>query len=172
MTLTKKERQMFANQFRILAELNKDDEELKRAYIHRAEILLNGYTGLYHDAFDMMDEEMDETHCEETHNVVLLFRRIEEAVAGLSEEEGAQLDMERLRFEGFDMNSNEGHYAFLDFLVNDSGYYEHLQGRYLNSHSAATIIKYRSMLEVYGNIPDERKYVLGFEELLALQRHQ
>ena len=58
-TLTLVERQILANQFRILAEIEENGERHTIA----AEIIENGYTGQYHYAFNVDKEEVSFEIC-------------------------------------------------------------------------------------------------------------
>ena len=73
--LTQVERQILANQHLILAKLNedKDDYEYKSNLMKR-EILIKGLTGEYHEIFDVYSDEVSFDICQETSDILNMYR--------------------------------------------------------------------------------------------------
>ena len=146
--LTQVERQILANQHLILAKLNedKDDYEYKSNLMKR-EILIKGLTGEYHEIFDVYSDEVSFDICQETSDILNMYRRINNVIARLteSEKEELELDLEEIKFEGFDGNSDD-HYGYTNFIIENLDKWKELKDTYLNSHSSFSIKKYRKML--------------------------
>ena len=155
-TLTTAERIIIANQFQILAQ---QDESSAEDYNRNADILRNGYVGLYGHVFGDISEEQPEQVTEETHRILSMFRWIDNNLPALTDEERAQLDLSALKFKGFDGNHDD-HYHQTRFMVERLGLYDELNARDLNSHSQSTLPHYERMLAVYDtfvNKPDAFK---------------
>ncbi len=159
--LTLVERLILTNQFRILAHLEGDDY-----YSNKAEIAERGYEGLYDDLFSFMHESVSEDICNETFEILTMFRVITNSIARLTPEEKSDIELNKLEFKGFDAN-NDQHYGFMMFLHENENRYKELKGLPLNSHTEITISSYRSMLIVYKTI-DNRSGHLTFNQLKEL----
>lgn len=166
MKLTKIERLLISNQFRILSLL---DETNKDQHILNAEITEHGYEGFYDEIFEGIYDGISEEVCEETVEMLNMFRTINNYVDTLTDEQKKTLNLERIKFEGFDGN-NDQHYHFLRFLVEKAGRYEEYKGTYINSHSSFSLGKYRKMLVVYRQFIEANDYTLnlvGLKEIIA-----
>ncbi|UOK41166.1 MULTISPECIES: YfbU family protein [Flavobacterium] len=161
-TLTVAERQILVNQFKILSIIGDNNN-----YETKIEILENGYTEQYFEVFDVATEEIPMAICEETSQILQMFRRINDAVHLLSEEEKGLLDLEKLKFEGFDAN-NDPHYHYMTFLVDRMNLWKEYKGMYLNSHSSFPMSKYRKMLEYQYYLLDNDQYDLNKEDLKCM----
>ncbi|HSD13122.1 MAG TPA: YfbU family protein [Flavobacterium sp.] len=161
-TLTITERQILVNQFKILATIGFDND-----YETKIEILENGYTEQYFEVFDVATEEIPMTICEETSQILQMFRRISDTVETLSAEEKDSLDLEKITFEGFDAN-HDPHYHYMTFLVDKMDLWQEYKGMYLNSHSRFPMSKYRKMLEYQYYLLDNDQYDLNREDLKCL----
>ncbi len=164
MPLTKAERAMLANQNRILAVLDANNSE---DYLLKAEIAENGYEGLYEKLFDNLSEGISEEVCEETHNILTMYRVINNFIATLTPEQQQTLNLGRIEFEGFDAN-NDKHYFFMKFIVEKADMYDEYQNENLNSHSIASLRKYKRMLPVYNQALEANNYQLNMEGLEAI----
>lgn len=155
---------MLANQFRILAHQTGDQTN-----ITNAEILENGYTGKYHEVL-LSDEEISPEICEETSQILQMYRVINNSFAALSPEEQEGLDMDRITFEGFD--GHESHFHYASFMIDSLDLWGEHKGKYLDSHTGASIGKYRKMLKVYNQKYGKPDYELSREtlqEIIATQ---
>jgi uncharacterized protein YfbU (UPF0304 family) len=162
-TLTITERQILANQFRILSKLEDDTEY----YEKRAEIVESGFTGQYGAVFFVDQEETDYNVCRETHDILNMFRYISNAIANLTDEERESLDLDKLTFKGFDAN-NDDHYGYTSFMIEKLRKWHEYKEMDLNSHNSQTISAYLKMLPVYKNVLDSNRYDLNFDDLKDL----
>ena len=162
-TLTITERQILANQFRILSKLEDDTEY----YEKRAEIVENGYTGQYGEVFLVDQEETDYNICRETHDILNMFRYISNSIPNLTDEERESLNLDKLTFKGFDANNDE-HYHYASFMIEKLGKWAEHKEMYLNSHNSMTISAYRKMLPVYKKVLDSNRYDFNFDDLKDL----
>jgi hypothetical protein len=163
MQLTNTERLMLVNQYRILAKLNDEDEETGY-YSKKAEILERGYEWYYDEL--LSSEPLPKEVSDETMDILDMFRQLDAYVDQLTEEQRATLDLNKLKFDGFDAN-NDRHYGFAKFIIEKDDRYDERKEMYLNSHTSASIDKYRRMLPVY----NERKAIghLTIDDLRAIQ---
>jgi uncharacterized protein YfbU (UPF0304 family) len=154
------ERQILANQFKILSKLseNEDDEYQSKNYLMKHDILVNGYTGEYHQVLEVHSEEISIEVCEETSQILNMYRRINYSIEKLTDEEKQNLELDKISFEGFDGN-NDDHFGYMNFMIENLDKWQEYKGKYLNSHSIASIRKYRKMLETY------KQFGLGIEDL-------
>lgn len=159
-TLTIVERQILTNQFKILARLEDNAEH----HLVSAEIFENGYTGRYGDALNVGREETSIEVCNETEEILNMYRRIHTGIEALSEEEREGLDLDSIRFEGFDMN-NDDHYFYMRFMVEKMDLWQEHNGRNLNSHTNASLRKYRAMLAHYRELMAQQNYNITRVEL-------
>ena len=141
-TLSITERQILANQFKILSKLEKDDSQL---YSLKIEILEQGYRKHYDKVYDVSPTEACEEICKETVEILSMFRYIFNAIPFLSDEEIESLDFFKLRFKGFDAQSN-AHYSYAKFLIEKLGKWQEHRDMYLDSNDPETIEEYRKML--------------------------
>jgi len=162
--LTKQERLILANQNRILALLNEDNPD---TYNYNAEIAERGYEGLYHELFSNLGEGVSHEVCEETHEILTMYRVINGGISGLTNEQSDSIDLEKIKFEGFDAN-NDDHYRLMEFMIEEGGLYKELKEMYRNSHNSWTISKYRKLLGYYNQVKKASNYTLDFENLKAM----
>ena len=148
-SLSVTERLSLSNQFRILAGLNDNDAH----YLVKAQILENGYSGLYGDVFQSIDEESTPDLTKEVHNILTMYRNINLAIARLTPEEAAELDLDRIRFKGFDGN-HDSQYHLMVFMIEEMNLYAELRGTQLNSHGSSSLDTYRNMVNVYLDLRD------------------
>ena len=158
-TLTIVERQILANQFRILANIYDDN-----SFLIKAEILENGYTGKYNEVFDVHIEEISFDVCKETEEILQMYRVIDKAIKSLNPEEANELDLEKIKFEGFDAN-NDPHYYYAEFMIEKLELWQEYKDMYLNSHSRASLNKYKRMLKIYKSKISETKWELDKTDL-------
>jgi len=162
--LTIVERQILANQYRILAKLENDEY-----YERNADILVRGYTGKYHEVFNVHSEEIPIEICEETSEILNMYRRITNTIATLTPEQKEQLDLEKLKFEGFDAN-NDSHYHYGTFMIEKMNLWQEHKDMYFNSHSVFPLQKYRKMLAYHQEKMEQDIYDITFEDLLEMEK--
>jgi len=144
---------MLANQYRILAQLN-DNE---RGYIYKAEIVEKGLAGLYDELFTNLSHNgISAETCDETHEILTMYRALNNFKESLSKAEAKAYDFEKIKFEGFDGN-NDDHYSVMRFLRNN-GLYDEYEGKGFDSHTRSSLRKYRNMLSTYSSLMKENDY--------------
>jgi uncharacterized protein YfbU (UPF0304 family) len=140
--LTKQERLILSNQFRILAKLDADETD---GYNNMVRILERGYTREYSSITSRFSEELSLEACEEVVDILDMHRALSYAYIALPDKSGINAD--DVEFDGFDGN-NEGEYLdYASFLINRLGYWQESRnaGDGLNSHHS-TLDRYRTML--------------------------
>lgn len=157
MKLTKIERILLINQFRILAKLYPDEEEY---YSNQCEVLSSGYTLNYEWMFPSLGEEMSEEECREVLEILKMYDSIR-----ISLKEGAKLPKEYQhlqRFRGFDGTHEQNQYGYARYLMIDEGRYRELVKQCklpgeasispdVNSH-IPMLAHYRKMLDAWKSI--------------------
>lgn len=163
------ERTLLANQFRILAKLDKDNDN--SSYISRAEILEKGLESEYGRVFsDVEVDVVEEETSKEVMDILDMFWIIQSAVKQLSDVEKSQLDIETLSFRGFDGNNDFHQRRYIRWWVNNNqGTYSDLGNVDITSHSILTIGDYRAMLNLYKSFSREGGQLLTFDQLQQLQ---
>ncbi|ESU22367.1 hypothetical protein FEDK69T_23520 [Flavobacterium enshiense DK69] len=161
-TLTIAERQILANQFKILSIIGDHNN-----YETKIEILENGFTEQYFEVFDVAAEEIPIEICEETTQILHMFRRIADATEKLSEEEKYSLDLEKIKFEGFDAQ-HDTHFHYMRFMVHTMNLWPEYKETYLNSHSRFPLSKYRKILDYQYYLLDCDQYDLNIDDLKCM----
>lgn len=162
--LTVTERLILANQYRILSNLEEDEK-----HSFRAEILENGYEVLYHEIFHGMYDPFPREAGREIHEILTMFRMIDNAKGRLTESQKEQV--ERLNFVGFDHHGEGKEYLFLMFLIEQANLYQELRGRNLEP-IGDRLPEYRRLLQAYVDLGMRANYRdLSFEDLLQLQEY-
>lgn len=146
MKLSKAERAILANQNRILSFL---DTGNRKEYLIRAEIAEQGYEGLYEVVIENINFVTTPSNiCRETMNILDMYHQIENVSSSLTAKEKKTLDLEKIRFEGFDAEHDK-HYKYMKFLITKSGIYQEYKNRIINSRSKTSLLKYKKMLRVF-----------------------
>lgn len=145
MKLTKKERVLLANQYRILAALDSDSSSHYKELI---EIVENGYEVFYSMIDEWFGEEMPESQGRFVLEILDLYRAIE--VVKRRTKDSQLLAHNFSIFPGFDGNNETSEMAFCRFLIVRQGKFEEQkqylsQNDNLNSHMPM-VEKYRAML--------------------------
>jgi uncharacterized protein YfbU (UPF0304 family) len=163
-SLTITERAVLANQHKIFALLDKKNA---KEHLLNAEVFENGYSGLYEEVLDNISEEIPREVCDETTSILVMFKHIQQVVHGLDKSERLKLNLDRIRFDGFDAD-NDDHYYFAKFMIRKKHFYEHFSHLKMNSHSQASLLRYRKMLPVYRDLLEEQADEWGKNELAEL----
>jgi uncharacterized protein YfbU (UPF0304 family) len=153
MQLSKKDRVLLINQYRILAALDKDNSD---HYEELIGILENGYEIFY----SMLDQWISDDMPTEEGKFVLdtldLYRAIENTKRSTKNSE--LMSHPYALFRGFDGNNETEYMGFCRFLIEKQGKFQEQQ-QYLiendnfNSHSPM-IDKYKRMLAAAGSVVD------------------
>jgi len=141
LNLTRVERQILLNQNRILSII---DEENRNDYELNIEILESGYELEYESVISVYKEVCKIEVCNETIEILDMFRDIKIAVDNLSPKEKEHLNIDKIKFEGFDAKNK--HHSYAKFMIKKRGEWTEHSDKYLNSHDVMTIKKYRKML--------------------------
>lgn len=162
-TLSIVERQLMVNQFKILSKITDQTDE----YEIKIEILENGYTEQYHEIFEVDTEEIPIEICEETSQILNMYRRIGKALDTLSEQEKDEIDLDKLKFEGFNAH-NDAHYYYMNFMVRKMHLWREYKSENLNSQNSYSLLKYRKMLEYQIYLLDNDQYDLNKADLKCM----
>lgn len=163
MQLSRLERLMLSNQFKILSLL----EPKEAAYYEQAkEILDNGYEGHYEGLFQDTDEEtLSEEECGEVTEILNMFRNINYGLSKLGDTSG--IWMHKATFDGFDFNDSHelrlGKYA--EFFCEKLDRFDEIRPQSYNSH-ALRLDDYREMLSRMPNIRGTE--VMTKEQIIAV----
>jgi len=155
-TLTKKDRLILINQYRILAELKRGEES---HYLELIDILESGYEVFYSMVDEWISEDMPEDEGRFVLEVLDLYRAIEDVKR--SSRDPHLLNHPLSIFPGFDGNNESTYLGFCRFLLEKQGKFQEQQ-QYLaknddmNSHRPM-IDRYRRMLNAAGNISNVRR---------------
>jgi uncharacterized protein YfbU (UPF0304 family) len=163
-SLTLVERAILANQYKLFSMLDKKNA---KEHLANAQIFEYGYTGLYEEALEHISDEISKEVCDETNDILVMFKHIHKAINGLSKEQRNKLELHKIRFDGFDADNDE-HYYFAKFMIRKKHFYEHFSSAKMNSGSLASLPRYRKMLPVYKLIIDKPDYSFGKRELKRL----
>lgn len=165
MSLTRHERLVLSNQYRILALLAPKDD---RDHWNRCrEIVDRGYEHDYRHLGDQIDDDvMSIEESREVLDILAMFEALgrsgKHVSSGLTESERRQL-----KFHGFDGNAEAKQLAYVRFFCDqDGGRYRELdRGDDFNSH-CPMMRSYRGQLDVYRNCDDKQR--LSVDDLKAI----
>lgn len=153
MKLSKKDRVLLINQYKLLAALYKEDEAHYRELIG---ILENGYEIFYSMIDEWISDDMPTDEGKFVLNILDLYRAIDDLKRSSKSEKLA--DHNFSFFHGFDGNNETECMSFCRFLIDEQGKFQEQQqyfskNDHLNSHMPM-IGKYKRMLAVAATIPD------------------
>ncbi|HEX3682227.1 MAG TPA: YfbU family protein [Bryobacteraceae bacterium] len=156
MELSKVERLILANQFRILEKIDPDEARDSQMAL---EILRNGYTLDYESLVSHFDKEVSEATCREVRDILDLYRALKKALRELPE---GTLTEKEATFKGFDGNEETEHYSYVLFLIEVQRKWGESATAELNSH-CPMLERYRPMLEQWKRCP--KKWDLTAEDI-------
>lgn len=167
MSLTKLERRLLANQYRIMGLL---DEGEKGFCDKIEEALENGFSDYYEEKlFGWMAEELSEEESAFVRDALDVYGVIQQCYEGLDDKDGIAED--RLAFPGFDGNHEGRYLAYADFLREKEERFDYVKlsgfdG--LNSHAPFSA-RYQLMVREWKKVPSDRRYgALTKEEILSI----
>lgn len=165
MELSKRDRLILINQYKILASLNKDDAD---HYQELISILENGYSIFYSQLDEWVSSDMPEEEGRFVLEVLDLYRAIEDVKRSSKDERLMTHDYSF--FLGFDGNNETEHMSFCRFVIETQGKFQEqqqylLKNDNLNSHMPM-IEKYSRMLEEAKQLPN--KWRLSVDEALRV----
>lgn len=145
MELTKKERLILANQFKILEKLYPGKAE---DYSVRRKALESGFALHYATLFEHIYDEMPEEQCREVLDILNMYRVITFSLEKI-EDKGDIANHPYVQFPGFNGNTEINYLLYAEYFITDLGRFKELKydQEYpdLNSHMP-TLDKYRRML--------------------------
>jgi len=139
MELTKIERLILFNQYRILGKLDPDDA---RASDEACKILESGYTLEYETLASHIDTEVSEEQCREVRDVLDMYRALKIAYRDLP---AGTLTAGDATFLGFDGNEETEQFAYATFLIEMQDKWGESKQDPRNSHWPV-LSRYRTML--------------------------
>lgn len=154
MEITKRDRLILINQYRILASLNKAEAD---HYEELISILENGYAIFYSQLDEWISEEMPEYEGRFVLEILDLYRAIEDVKRATKD--SRLIAHYYAFFRGFDGNNETAHMSFCRFLIEKQGKFQE-QKQYLlvndnlNSHMPMTA-KYSRMLDEAKSLPNK-----------------
>lgn len=161
--LSKKERLLLINQYRILALL---DEEGEADYYRKCiRILESGYEFHYHLLDQFIDDPMIAEESHEIIDILSMFRVLNDSYKRLEDKSG--IEEWQIKFVGFDGNNETGEMGYVRFLArHDERFTDVIDPDRCNSH-CPTLDRYRKMLEHFRrNFPDSQ--ILTKEQMLEV----
>ena len=167
MDLTRFERLMLSNQFKILEGLYPEEKEYYE--LHR-KALDEGYKLHYEDAFESLSsDELTEEECREVLDIFNMYRALTFSYEKLDDKSG--ITQESIKFKGFDGNDEEEgkRLSYTRYFIMDLDRFEELKYNIerpsFNSHSLM-LQSYRRMLSAWDSI--NRKHVLERDEIIRI----
>ncbi len=142
MKLSRLERLMLSNQYRILEKLYPDEAD---GYEKARLVLERGYTLHYSWQMDHIEDEIAEGDCREVLDILEMYRVLTDSYNNLEDKSG--LDETKVRFPGFDGNNEAALLGYVRYLIRTDGRYEELdRPEGFNSH-VPMLQRYRLMLD-------------------------
>ena len=162
MKLTKLERVMLINQYRILSKINPNEANY---YEELIEILENGYSVFYSMIDDFVYDEAPVEEGKFVLDILQLYRMIDDYIR--DNEEHPFKEHHWIPFKGFDGNNEFRYMSFARFLILNQGKFTEQKKFFsandsLNSHTR-TVDKYRRMMDRWEECDD--KYNLSEEDI-------
>lgn len=164
MELSKKDRLMLINQYRILSILNPDGAS---SYNIRIKMLEQGYSLHYDEMVNWIDDGMSEGECKEIIDILEMYRCLWHSYKKLRDKKG--ISRKDVRFPGFDAKDEERELNYAEYVMYSlKRYKEFHQRRKLPNHDSYKVMlgQYRSMLSVWNSLGNRR--LLTKEEIIQI----
>ena len=164
MELSKAEKLILINQYRILSALNPDGAG---NYNNRIKALEKGYKIHFDEMMNRIEDELTEEECQEIIDILEMYTSLRDSFKNLKDKKG--LDKKELIFEGFDLEKEEKQLHYLEYLLYNLNRYKEFQlrSKYPNHDSEQPMLeKYRAMLKVWNILPDKK--VLSKDEMNSI----
>ena len=169
MELTKKERLILSNQFKILEKLYPEEADF---YSVQREAIEEGFALHYDDAVKLFAEEMTNEECKEVIDILDMFRALHYSYENLDSEEKDEIDEYKIEFHGFDGNNETKQMAYTEYFINKLDRFEELRDNSefpdYNSHSRV-LSEYRRMYNKWSEFDNKRN--LTKEEIEYIIEH-
>ncbi len=160
MDLTKTERLILINQYRMLSVICPDEKKDSDIAI---DILANGYKHNYDSLVDFLSDDMPEEISKEVIDILQMFRSLNNSYHELNDKSG--IDKGNVIFQGFDGNEETEHYSYADFFINKYDRYSEFSKVAINSH-CNMLYMYRPMLKAWSKY--ERYQSLNKEQIIEI----
>lgn len=167
MELSKKERLFLYNQYEILKLLNSKDKYAVQKYEEHQEVLLNGYKYNYNNLIQGMYDDTPDEVSKFVWDVFNMFRALYNSYHDLEEEQKEQINMNDIKFQGYDGNEEGEYYSYANFILENMKRYDEIydNGKVeLNSHRNM-VPTYRKMLDAWVRVRDERYSSLTLKQI-------
>ncbi len=153
MKFSRKERIILCNQYLILEKLYPENAE---GYAQTRKALEHGYALHYSDlAQNIYEDELSEQECKEVLDILEMYSFLTFAYKKLKDTEG--IDEKRIKFDGFDGNSETSRMTYVRYFIKDLGRFQELDsGGDFNSH-IQRLHRYQKMLREWQLSPDKFK---------------
>ena len=144
MRLTKTERLILANQYRILELLEPDNAE---SYEKIREGIEWGYEAAIDDVLSNIFDGLEKKECSFVVHVMSMYDALQRSYRELEDKTG--IEEREVEFPGFDGNNETSYYAYAKYVVEREERFTYLKGADdLNSHMPM-LQSYRQMLPVW-----------------------
>ena len=165
MEISKRDRLILINQYKILAGFNKDEADYYQELIN---ILENGYSIFYSQLDESVLDDMPPEAGRFVLNILDLYRAIEEVKRSSQNEK--LIGHSYSYFNGFDGNNESEYMGFCRFLIEVQGKFQEQKqylskNDHLNSHMPM-IEKYERMLKISKEFPD--KWRMSVEDAIKV----
>lgn len=183
-SLNKKERLFLSNQLEIIKNqlliLNsynggKGSPYDVSDYENQIKALREGYELHYGDAFEDIYDGLPYEECRLVLDILEMYRGITYSFLALKQAEKiVNLTEDRIRFAGFDLNTETKYYSYAKYFLIDLDRYNEIKeivGPYydFNSHTSSTLSKYKRQLVVWqGYRALEDRYQMTEEEIIKI----
>lgn len=165
MKITKNDRLVLINQYKILANLDKSEAD---HYVELIKILESGYAIFYSQLDEWISDEMPEEDGRFVLEILDLYRAIEDIKR--ASKDSRLLTHAYSYFHGFDGNNETEYMGFCRFLIETQNKFQEqkqylIKNDNLNSHMPM-IEKYRRMLDVAKHLPN--KWSMSVDEAVRV----
>lgn len=142
MTLTKTQRLILANQYRILALL---DSANAKSHERAQEALESGYESAIENLFNPIFDGLDSHECGVVNRIMAMYEALQRSQAALGTDGGIRT--EEVHFPGFDGNNETAYMSYARYIVEFENRFTDLKpiGGSFNSHMPS-LARYRAML--------------------------
>jgi uncharacterized protein YfbU (UPF0304 family) len=161
MTLSRTERWMLSNQYRILEALYPDEA---RDYAHIRDSIESGYELEYGQAPAYIYERgLSEEECREVKDIMAMFSSLKASFNSVKDKSG--IDESRLNFPGFSGNDETMQMAYAQYLYEGGSFRDLGPGGDFNSHLPA-LSGYCKMLAAWKT--SENEYALSKDDIIRI----
>ena len=121
MNLSKKDRLIISNQFKILERLDPVEADY---YANQRKAIEHGYELHYDWLAENMYDGLSREECQEVLEILSMYRSFDRSFHRLDDKE--DLSEEAIRFDGFDGNNETNQYSYVRYFILDLGRFDEL----------------------------------------------